>query len=86
MEYLNTKRNSSIDLPETAIAITNIDDKNGLVMLQNTKATKKNYAQKTLADYHGNFWKWISMECFSISMEKRFGQRLRGSSMFIICF
>lgn len=53
LEYLNTKKKFFDDLPETAIAITNIDDKNGLVMLQNTKATKKNYAQKTLADYHG---------------------------------
>lgn len=53
LEYLNTKKKFFDDLSETAIAITNIDDKNGLVMLQNTKATKKNYAQKTLADYHG---------------------------------
>ncbi len=53
LEYLNTKKKFFDDLPETAIAITNIDDKNGLVMLQNTKATKKTYAQKTLADYHG---------------------------------
>lgn len=40
-------------MPETAIAITNADDKNGNVMLQNTKAKKKTYALKTLADYHG---------------------------------
>ncbi len=36
-----------------AIAITNIDDKNGMVMLQNTSAKKKTYALKTLADFHG---------------------------------
>ena len=54
LEYLNTKKRFFDDLPETAVAITNIDDKNGNVMLQNTKARKKSYAVKTMADYHGN--------------------------------
>ncbi len=53
LEYLNTKKRFFDELPQTAVAITNIDDKNGLVMLQNTKAKKKTYAVKTLADYHG---------------------------------
>lgn len=51
--YLKAKKRFFDELPETAIAITNIDDKNGLVMLQNTKAEKKTFALKTLADYHG---------------------------------
>lgn len=53
LDYLNTKKRFFDELPEEAIAITNIDDKNGLVMLQNTRAKKKTYALKTLADYHG---------------------------------
>lgn len=53
LEYLNTKKRFFDDLPDTAVAITNIDDKNGNVMLQNTKARKKSYAVKTMADYHG---------------------------------
>jgi len=52
-EYLKTKKRFFDGLEDTAIAITNIDDKNGMVMLQNTKATKKSYALKTMADYHG---------------------------------
>lgn len=52
-EYLNVKKRFFDELPETAVAITNLDDKNGNVMLQNTKAKKKTYALKTLADYHG---------------------------------
>ncbi|MDC8105927.1 UDP-N-acetylmuramoyl-L-alanyl-D-glutamate--2,6-diaminopimelate ligase [Chryseobacterium sp. B21-037] len=52
-EYLKTKKRFFDELPDTAIAITNIDDKNGNVMLQNTKATKRSYALKTMADYHG---------------------------------
>lgn len=51
--YLKTKKRFFDDLNEDSIAITNIDDKNGNVMLQNTKAQKKTYALKTMADYHG---------------------------------
>ena len=52
-EYLKTKKRFFDQLEDTAIAITNVDDKNGNVMLQNTKAKKKSYALKTMADYHG---------------------------------
>lgn len=52
-EYLKTKKRFFDELEDTAIAITNVDDKNGNVMLQNTKAKKKSYALKTMADYHG---------------------------------
>lgn len=52
-EYLKTKKRFFDELEDTAVAITNVDDKNGMVMLQNTKATKKSYALKTMADYHG---------------------------------
>lgn len=52
-EYLKTKKRFFDGLEDTAVAITNVDDKNGNVMLQNTKAKKKSYALKTMADYHG---------------------------------
>ncbi|WP_294220340.1 UDP-N-acetylmuramoyl-L-alanyl-D-glutamate--2,6-diaminopimelate ligase [uncultured Chryseobacterium sp.] len=52
-EYLKTKKRFFDGLSSTATAITNVDDKNGNVMLQNTKAAKKSYALKTMADYHG---------------------------------
>lgn len=52
-EYLKTKKRFFDQLEDTATAITNVDDKNGNVMLQNTKAKKKSYALKTMADYHG---------------------------------
>jgi UDP-N-acetylmuramoyl-L-alanyl-D-glutamate--2,6-diaminopimelate ligase len=52
-EYLKTKKRFFDELDANAVAITNIDDKNGNVMLQNTRATKKSYALKTMADYHG---------------------------------
>ncbi len=50
-EYRDVKKLFFDQLPKTAFAITNTDDKNGKVMLQNTKAKKYSYALKSLADY-----------------------------------
>ncbi|MFK7049346.1 UDP-N-acetylmuramoyl-L-alanyl-D-glutamate--2,6-diaminopimelate ligase [Flavobacterium columnare] len=50
-EYRDVKKTFFDHLPKTAFALTNIDDKNGTVMLQNTQARKKTYALKTYADY-----------------------------------
>ncbi|MEW2919986.1 UDP-N-acetylmuramoyl-L-alanyl-D-glutamate--2,6-diaminopimelate ligase [Muricauda sp. ANG21] len=50
-EYRDTKKKLFDGLPKTAFALVNIDDKNGLVMLQNTKARKYTYALKSYADY-----------------------------------
>ncbi len=49
--YRDVKKQFFDDLPKNAFALTNLDDKNGLVMLQNTKAQKRTYALKTLGDY-----------------------------------
>ena len=50
-EYRNVKKSFFDKLPKKAFALVNIDDKNGLVMLQNTRAKKYTYALKTYADY-----------------------------------
>ena len=50
-EYRNVKKEFFDGLSKSAFALTNIDDKNGNYMLQNTKAKKYTYALKTLADY-----------------------------------
>jgi len=50
-EYRDVKKSFFDQLPKTAFALTNIDDKNGIVMLQNTIAKKLTYALKTYADY-----------------------------------
>ena len=49
--YLKAKKGFFDALPKNAFALTNIDDRNGEVMLQNTKAHKKSYALKSMADY-----------------------------------
>ncbi|QFG54238.1 UDP-N-acetylmuramoyl-L-alanyl-D-glutamate--2,6-diaminopimelate ligase [Chryseobacterium sp.] len=52
-EYLRTKKSFFDNLSPDATAITNLDDRNGRVMMQNTSAKQKTYAVKTIADYHG---------------------------------
>ncbi len=53
-DYRNVKKSFFDHLPAAAFALVNVDDKNGLVMLQNTKAKKYTYALKTYADYSAN--------------------------------
>ena len=50
-EYRDVKKQFFDALPKSAFALTNIDDKNGSFMLQNTKARKQTYALKTFADF-----------------------------------
>ncbi|WP_155958852.1 UDP-N-acetylmuramoyl-L-alanyl-D-glutamate--2,6-diaminopimelate ligase [Flavobacterium limnosediminis] len=50
-EYRDVKKSFFDNLPKTAFALSNVDDKNGAVMLQNTKAKKMTYALKSYADY-----------------------------------
>lgn len=52
-EYRDVKKSFFDHLSKEATAITNVDDKNGSYMLQNTKAMKISYALKNAADYQG---------------------------------
>lgn len=49
--YRNAKKAFFDGLPKTAFAITNADDRNGMVMVQNTKATIKTYSTRQMADF-----------------------------------
>ncbi len=51
--YLAAKKSFFDGLPKTAFALTNLDDKNGMVMLQNTDAKKYTYSLRTQADFMG---------------------------------
>lgn len=50
-EYRDVKKSFFDHLPKSAFALTNVDDKNGAVMLQNTNARKITYALKSYANY-----------------------------------
>lgn len=49
--YLHAKKKFFDQLSEESFALTNLDDKNGLVMLQNTKAKKYTYSLRGMADF-----------------------------------
>ncbi len=52
-EYISVKKKFFDDLPKAAFALTNMDDKRGAVMLQNTKAEKQGYSLRTPATIKG---------------------------------
>lgn len=51
--YLKAKKLFFDNLPKDAFAVTNLDDKNGLVMTQNTAAKVVTYSQRNLCDFKG---------------------------------
>ncbi len=65
-EYIKAKKILFDGLPASAFALTNLDDKNGPVMLQNTKARKLGYSLQRVTDYKGriveNTFEGIQME------------------------
>lgn len=51
--YRDAKKAFFDELPKEAFAVTNADDRNGSVMVQNTRATVKTYSTRTAADFKG---------------------------------
>ena len=51
LEYRDVKKSFFDSLPDEAFALVNSDDRNGAIMLQNTKALKKTYSVKGMADF-----------------------------------
>ena len=64
--YIRAKKGFFDQLPASAFALTNVDDKRGLVMLQNTVARKETYSLKTLASFKG---KVIADSLFGLHMQ-----------------
>lgn len=52
-EYIRVKKSWFDNLPTSAFALSNADDKRGMVMLQNTRASKKYYSLRTPVDFKG---------------------------------
>lgn len=51
--YLKAKKTFFDDMPKGAFSLTNLDDKNGLVMTQNTKSKTYTYSLRSLSDFKG---------------------------------
>lgn len=69
--YRNAKKMFFDGLPKDAFAITNADDKNGMIMVQNTKATVKTYSIERDADFKGRIIEMHFEECISTSTVMR---------------
>jgi UDP-N-acetylmuramoyl-L-alanyl-D-glutamate--2,6-diaminopimelate ligase len=63
--YIRAKKGFFDQLPASAFALTNVDDKRGLVMLQNTAARKETYSLQTLATFKG---KILADSLFGLNM------------------
>ena len=50
-DYIAAKKKLFDELPKSAFALVNVDDKRGMVMMQNTKASRRTYSLKTMADF-----------------------------------
>lgn len=64
--YIKAKKGFFDELPSSAFALTNADDRNGKVMLQNTKAEKHSYSLKSIGTYKG---KILDCGLFGLQME-----------------
>lgn len=64
--YIKAKKGFFDMLPKTAFALTNADDKNGKVMLQNTAATKSSYSLKNIGNFKG---KVLDCGLFGLQMD-----------------
>lgn len=51
--YLKAKKKFFDDMPAEAFSLTNLDDRNGLVMIQNTRSKQYTYSLRTAADFKG---------------------------------
>lgn len=69
--YIHAKKRFFDDLPKGAFALTNLDDRRGLVMIQNTKATKRTYSIRKMADFKGKI-----IENTVIGLELNFNGRI----------
>ena len=68
--YRNAKKAFFDALPKGSFAITNADDKNGMVMVQNTQAAIRTYSTRTAADYKGRILE-ESIEGMLLDMDGR---------------
>jgi UDP-N-acetylmuramoyl-L-alanyl-D-glutamate--2,6-diaminopimelate ligase len=87
-EYIYAKKKFFDQLPATAFALTNIDDKRGEVMLQNTAAIKYSYAVKSLADFRfkilENTFTGLIIECDGIDVHLQMTGRFNAYNLLAI--
>lgn len=87
-DYIYAKKKFFDQLPSTAFALTNIDDKRGEVMLQNTAAKKYTYALKNLADFRfrilENAFSGLVVQCDNLEVHLRMIGRFNAYNLLAI--
>jgi UDP-N-acetylmuramyl-tripeptide synthetase len=86
--YLKAKKKFFDNLPKNAFALTNIDDKNGMVMLQNCNAHKCTYSLRTLADYKGqiveDYFEGMTLDINNREVVTRFIGKFNASNLLTV--
>ena len=86
--YLKAKKSFFDGLPKGAFALTNIDDKAGMVMLQNTRAEKHTYSLRTMADFKARIIEsrmdGMSLEINGKEVEVRFVGRFNAYNLLAV--
>ena len=86
--YLKVKKTFFDNLPKSAFALTNIDDKNGLIMTQNTKAKVYTYSLRSICDCKGKVledgFEGMLMDINQIEVHVQFVGRFNASNLLAV--
>ena len=86
--YLKAKKAFFDNLPKTAFALTNLDDKNGMVMVQNTKAKVCTYSLRSISDFKGKVledgFEGMLMDINNVEVNVQFIGRFNASNLLAV--
>ena len=86
--YLKTKKAFFDNLPKTAFALTNLDDKNGMVMVQNTKAKVCTYSLRSISNFKGKVledgFEGMLMDINNVEVNVQFIGRFNASNLLAV--
>ena len=86
--YLKAKKTFFDNLPKSAFALTNLDDKNGMVMVQNTKAKVCTYSLRSLSDFKGKVledgFEGMLMDINNVEVNVQFIGRFNASNLLAV--
>ena len=86
--YLRAKKAFFDGLPKEAFVVTNADDKNGLVMTQNTRAKVHTYSLRSLADFKGrileHYFDGMLLDINNVEVFAQFIGRFNASNLFAV--
>ena len=86
--YLKAKKAFFDNLPKSAFALTNLDDKNGMVMVQNTKAKVCTYSLRSISNFKGKVledgFEGMLMDINNVEVNVQFIGRFNASNLLAV--